>query len=452
MSLLLAGGTVVSSLRPPTVERVNLLVVDDRVAELTPEAVAEAARIDCSGCLIVPGNVNAHTHAYSALAGGMPYRLDPPESFLEILQRIWWRLDRALDEAAIRASALVAAREALLAGTTTLVDHHASPNAVDGSLHILAEAFGELGLRSVLAYEVTDRDGAERARAGLDENRRFLERVGRHWYPLARGMVGAHASFTLSTETLAACVELADTSRTGIHIHVAEGGVDEADAMARFDRRVVERLAEGGALTPSSLLAHAVHIDPAEARLILQSGATVAHNPRSNMNNGVGRAPLDWLGPHVALGTDGIGADLFEEGRIAYLRRREEDLRAAPDWGVEALQAGARLVARSFDEPLLGSLVPGAPADLAILDGMSPTPLTPASLAGQWMLGLSAARVRDVLVGGVPLVRDRRLTRVDDEELLAHARDQAALLWERMAVIGPHPFTPSRLLATAGAG
>jgi cytosine/adenosine deaminase-related metal-dependent hydrolase len=204
VTLLLAGGTVVRSIRPPVVESGDLLIEGGRVAPAGATST-DAERIDCSGCLIVPGNVCAHTHLYSALARGMPYHLAPPRTFTEILQRIWWRLDRALDPATIRASALAGGMEALLAGTTTVIDHHASPAAVTGSLDIVADTLALLGIRSVLCYETSDRDGPTVARAGLAENARFIAATTAGERALARGMVGAHASFTLSEETLAAC-------------------------------------------------------------------------------------------------------------------------------------------------------------------------------------------------------------------------------------------------------
>jgi putative selenium metabolism protein SsnA len=452
VSLVLTGAQVATRLAPAAVEWADVLIEGGRIAAVGAPAATDAGRIDCSGCLILPGNVNAHTHAYSALARGMPYRLEPPTTFLEILQRVWWRLDRALDEPSIRASALTAGREALLAGTTTLMDHHASPNAIDGSLHVLAEAFGELGIRTVLAYEVTDRDGEERARAGIEENRRFLQRAAERRYPLARGMVGAHASFTLSADSLDACVELAQRTGTGVHVHVAEDALDEADAVARFDRRVVHRLAAAGALSERSLLAHAVHVDPSEAEVVRRMRATVVHNPRSNMNNAVGRAPVEWLGDRVALGTDGFGADMFEEARTAYLYRREEEVTTSAEWSVARMQEGARVAARAFAEPLLGTLAVGAPADLAVLDLMSPTTVDSANLAAHWIFGLGASHVRDVLVAGEPVVRGGHLVRFDEAEMAAQAREQADRLWERVDAIGPHPFTPSRLLATFTGG
>jgi putative selenium metabolism protein SsnA len=438
MSLLVRGATVVTSLEPPAVERVDIHVEGGRISALGPGP--SSAVLDATGCLVVPGNVNAHMHAYSALAPGMPYRLPPATSFREILQRVWWRLDRALDAAAIRASGLVAAREALFAGTTTLVDHHASPNAIEGSLDVLAAAFADAGIRSVLAYEVTDRDGPERAAAGIEENRRFLRRVADTGPPLSRGLVGAHASFTLSDETLAACAGLAHDTATGLHIHVAEDASDEADALARGGRRVVERLLEAGALDERSLVAHAVHLDPAEAELLRQSRATVAHNPRSNMNNGVGRAPLGRLGEEVALGSDGIGADMWEEGRAGFLRLREEQVTTGPDWVLRRLAAGARLAGRAFGEPLLGRISVGAPADLVVLDYAAPGPFDGRGLAGHWVYGISAGHVRDVIVGGDVVVRNRKLTRLDEGQLMAQASAEAGRLWARMEDIAEHPF------------
>jgi putative selenium metabolism protein SsnA len=455
MSLLLAGGTVVTSLDAPGVLRADVLVEADRVTAVGPSPVGGSngsrigsdglETIDCSGCLIVPGNVCAHTHVYSTLARGMPQRLEPPRDFLDILRRLWWRLDRALDPESIAASAAVGAMEALLAGTTTLVDHHASPNAIDGSLDVIAGAFERLGLRSVLAYEVTDRDGPGPALAGLAENERFLRATKAGDRPLARGMVGAHASFTLSDRTLARCVAAAHEFGTGIHIHAAEDAIDERDAMANHGRRVIGRLANADALDGRTLLAHAVHLDEEEAELVVTSGATVAHNPRSNMNNGVGRAPLRLLGARVALGTDGIGADMFEESRLGYLRLRDGGDDPALDWPLDRLAEGSRLVGRVFDEPRFGLIEPGAPADLVVLDYPAPTPLTPETLAGHWLFGLSARTVRDVVVAGRVVVADRRLTTADGSRIAATAREVADRLWRRMNALDEHPYRPAGL-------
>jgi len=435
--MILTGATVVTSLDPVRIVREDIHVVDGRIA-----ASGGGSRRECSGCLVVPGNVCAHTHLYSALARGMPYALEPPTNFTQILQRIWWRLDRALDEETIRASALVGGMEALLSGTTTLVDHHASPNAIDGSLDIVAEALRSLGIRSVLCYETSDRDGPERALAGVVENRRFLDRVRREHLPLTRGMVGAHASFTLSDETLAACTEAAHDHGVGLHIHAAEDAADERDAEARCGLRVAARLDRAGALDEHTLLAHGVHLDDEEIGLVLAAGSSIAHNARSNMNNSIGRARLRALGEHVSLGTDGIGSDMFEESRTAFFRLREDDGGAGGDWPLQRLAESAKLAGRAFAEPLLGALQPGAPADLVVLDYAAPTPVHDGSFAGHWVFGLSSRAVRDVMVAGEWVVTDRQLTNTDQQQLAAEAVGQAERLWRRLDEIGSHEFEP----------
>jgi putative selenium metabolism protein SsnA len=434
---VLTGGTVVTSLDPPSVERADLLVRDGRVS-----AVGRFERsddeVDCGGSLIVPGNVCAHHHLYSALARGMPYGLAPPENFVEILRRVWWRLDRALDDDSNRASALLGGADALLAGTTTIVDHHASPNAIDGSLDIMADALESLGVRSVLAYEVTDRDGPQRAAAGIEENRRFLK-IERD---LTRGLVGAHASFTLSDDTLDACIEVARDGESGIHIHVAEDGADQDDSMARFGRSVMHRLAAAGAVNERSVLAHCIHLDEEEIEIVRDSSATAVHNPRSNMNNAVGRARVGSF-PRLALGTDGIGGDMFGEARAGFWRAREAGDATGPEWALERLAESARLAGRMFWEPLLGRLEPTAPADLVVLDYEPPTPLSSENLAAHWVYGLSTRMVRDVMVAGEWVVRDGGLTRVDQDALAARSAEQADRLWERLATIDEHPFQPA---------
>jgi len=472
MTTILRGGTVVTRLRPAEVIEADLVVDGDRVAAVggaAETAIAVGASvIDCRGCLVIPGNVCAHTHAYSALARGMPYRLAPPRDFVEILRRVWWRLDGALDEASIRASARVAAMEALLAGTTTLIDHHASPAAVDGSLDILAEELARLGVRSILAYETSDRDGPAAARDGLAENERFLGWVAAERPVLTRGLVGAHASFSLSDDTLAACVDLARSSGRGLHLHVAEDGIDGVESRATHGLSVVRRLERAGALEPAPVLAHGVHLGRDEAAVVRASGATLVHNPRSNMNNAVGRAPLALFGSRVALGTDGIGADMFEESRVGHLRHLEErhevvevfeaDVVAARGdqddagsieaaWPLARLAAGADLVADTFDEPLLGRLELGAPADLVVLDYPAPTAVTAATLAAHWTFGLSARSVRDVLVAGRVVVRDRRLTAADQEAIAAEARPIASRLWDRLDALPEHEFDPRGVVA-----
>ena len=435
--LALCGATVVTSLDPVSLVTADVVIAGDRIAAVGT-APAGVARRDCSGTLVLPGNVCAHHHLYSALSRGMPCRLESPRNFLQILQRIWWRLDRALDEPTVRLSALVGGLDALHAGTTTVIDHHASPNFIDGSLDVIAGALAELGLRSVLCYEVTDRDGAARAAAGVAENRRFLASPHR----LARGMMGAHASFTLCDDTLGACAEAAVAAGVGVHIHVAEDGADQQDAQAAHGMRVVERLGRAGVLGPDALLAHCVHVSGQEIAEITSSGAAVAHNSRSNMNNRVGFSPLARGGARVALGTDGIGGDMFAESQLAFFRAVEAGAAADPGWPLRRLADGARIAGHSFGEPLHGTIAPGAPADLTVLSYPPPAPLTGENLPGHWVFGVASRQVRDVIVAGELVVADRCSTRVDEAKVAQQAASEAKRLWARLEEIPPHPFTP----------
>jgi putative selenium metabolism protein SsnA len=381
--------------------------------------------IDCTGCVVMPGLVCGHTHLYSALARGMPGSGPAPTNFVEILERVWWKLDRVLDGPMITASALAGARDALLAGTTTLIDHHASPGCIDGSLDLIADACQELGLRAATCYEVTDRHGKPDARRGVVENDRFLRENRR---PLVRGLVGAHASFTMGDDTLAACGEVARAHGVGVHIHVSEDAADLQDALRRGAPGVVARLAAAQVLDRRALLAHGVHLTGVEREQVAASGPWVAHNARSNMNNSVGYARPLTLGGRVVLGTDGIDSDMFEETRAAYFRSREHDVRTFAEETVARLAAGAALAGELWNLPL-GRLEDGAAADVIVLDYDPPTPIHAGNVAWHLVFGMRALHVRDVFVAGRPVVRDRRLVTADARQLSAAARDQARRLW-----------------------
>jgi cytosine/adenosine deaminase-related metal-dependent hydrolase len=311
-----------------------------------------------------------------------------PKNFPDILELVWWRLDRALDLEMIRWSAMLGAIEALESGTTGIVDHHSSPNAIEGSLDVIASACAEVGVRVRCCYEVTDRNGKAGARAGLAENERFLQAGG-------DGFVGAHACFTLSPSTLDHVVGLAADLAAGVHIHVAEDAVDAA-AGARLD----------GVSSASWLLAHGVHLDRPLA-------GTLAHNPRSNMNNGVGYGrPARF--ESVVLGTDGIGADMLEEFRIAFACHRAEDVTASPEAAWSWLEAGATLVPAVVDDEVTWSYQPMDPWHLAYTPGVRPV---------------------QVSVAGEVVLADGRPTRVDADEIRARAAEQARRLWTAMEAL-----------------
>ncbi len=425
MSLLLSGGTVVE-LDPPRVRKADVWV-DGPTIRSVGAAAGAATRIDCSGCVVLPGLVVGHTHLYGTLARGMPAPPQAPRGFVEILERVWWKLDKALEARAIADSASAGAIEALRSGVTTIVDHHASPRAVDGSLDLVAGAVNAVGPRLIGCYEVSDRDGVAVRDAGLRENERFA----RAERPLARAFIGAHASFTLSAETLERCADVCARTKLGLHVHVAEDAADQANSLATHGVRVVERLRRAGVLNDRALLAHCVHLGAAEIEAVRAAGATVAHNPRSNMNNAVGYAPVGALASQMVLGTDGIGADLFEEARAAFVRGREAGAVVSPIEIAAMVSRSSALASRSFGMPL-GRIEPGAAADLVVLDYDPPTPLEADNLAGHFVFGMSVRHVRDVIIAGEARLRDRRVLSVDEPALLARARETARSLWQRI--------------------
>ena len=428
MPVILANATLVV-LAPPIVRRGDILVDGARIAKIGRSLSAPGALIvDCSGKTVMPGNVCAHTHLYSALARGMPAPSRPPRNFRDILELIWWPLDRSLDESAIHHSALVGAIDALRCGTTTLVDHHASPTAIDGSLDIIADALQMVGMRGLVCYEVTDRGGVEQSRAGVRENARFLRDNRR---PLIRGMVGAHASFTLEDSTLELLASLAAETRTGVHIHLAEDLYDEQDSVRRCGMRTGVRLLKAGVLTEHGIAAHGVHLNESELVELRQQRTWLVHNCRSNMNNSVGRAPVASFGDRAALGTDGIDGDMFGESRTAFFRARESDLAVSAEMPAAMLSGGGTLISEHFQDRV-GVIEQGAVADLVVLDYDPPTPLDADNVAWHWMFGMSAQQVESVMVAGEWAMKDRRLCRVDEEEVRARARVEATRLWTRM--------------------
>lgn len=431
--LLLRGGTLVT-LDPPAVERADLRLAGGRIAARAPglAAVAGETVVDLAGRVVLPGLVCGHTHLYSALARGMPAPPGlPPRNFPEILERVWWRLDRALDAEGIYLSALMGALDAARAGATTLIDHHASPGHIRGSLALVRRAVEEVGLRAVLAYEVTDRGGMAERDAGLAENRALLAAVRAERPPLVRGLVGAHAAFTLGPESLAACAALAREFDTGVHIHVAEDACDAEDARAKYGKGVLERLLEAGLVGPRALLAHGVHLTGAEVDEVVARGAWLAHNPRSNMNNQVGYAPVARPGLKVVLGTDGIGADMLEEARAAWLKGRDSGRGPAFGDCVRYL-AQAQALAGSLFGLRLGTFETGAAADLTILAYDPPTPLHAGNVAGHVLFGFSSAAVESTIVDGRFVMRERRFPQLDVAAACARARGAAQGLWERM--------------------
>ena len=416
---------------PPSIEQTDIRIENGTVAECGGNLLTSQGEdvLDLHGKVVIPGFVCAHTHLYSTLSRGMPPPKNPPKNFLEILQNIWWRLDRALDDESIYYSALIGAIEAIRCGTTTLVDHHSSPQAIKGSLDIIKEALGKVGMRSVLCYEVTDRRGGKERDSGLDENERFLWANGSD-APF-RGLVGAHASFTLSNESLHLCGEMAARHKTGVHIHVAEDKCDAADSMDKYKSAVIDRLSEQGILRKESILAHCIHVPPGDFPKLHTANSWLVHNPRSNMNNHVGYAPVHNFGERAALGTDGFAADMIEEARMGFFKMKDSECGMQGSLPIDFLQGGQRLVSEIFGSEF-GTLASGSVADLIVLDYDPPTPMTEINLAWHFLFGFRSSMVESVMVAGKWVVKDREVVGVDVPSEYRKAAKVTNMLWHRM--------------------
>jgi cytosine/adenosine deaminase-related metal-dependent hydrolase len=383
-----------------------------------PALAAGDEVLRCAGRLVTRSFGCGHHHVYSALAVGMPAPRRVPTSFREVLEQVWWRLDRSLDPEMIDASAIATALEAVRCGVTFVVDHHSSPNAIPGSLETVAAAFDRVGITCVPCYEMSDRDGPAARERGLEETDRFLA-SGRP------GLVGLHASFTVGDGLLRDAVGLAERHRSGVHIHVAEDPVDQEVTLRACGRRVVERLRDAGAFASSrAILAHCLHLSPGEREIVAASPAWVAQNAESNLNNNVGTLDAEGLGPRVMLGTDGLHSDMLRAAQVTYLAARAGST-PQPRALYDRFTAVHRYAAAA-----------GFPGDgednLVVLDYPGRTGITRENFLSHFLFGLGSAAVRTVIARGRVVLRDREVVALDEEGALARAREQAGRLWRAM--------------------
>jgi putative selenium metabolism protein SsnA len=420
-----------------------IYIEGDTIAEVGPTAALAAKyptvkRLDAGGKIVLPASICGHTHFYGAFARGMAIPGAPATNFIEILERLWWKLDRALLWDDVRSSALVCLVDAIRHGCTTLVDHHASPNVIEGSLDIIADAVKETGLRASLCYEVTDRNGMDGARAGIAENVRFIKRCRQDKDPQLGASFGLHAALTVSDETLEASRDAIEGLGAGFHIHVAEDKADEDESLRKYNLRVVERLQQFGILGPRSIAVHCVHLDEFEKDILHESRTWVTHQPRSNMNNAVGLPDVAGMlrrGIKVALGNDGFSNNMFEEMKAAYLahKHNQRNPQAMPGGDVwqMAYDNNAALARVFFPKPI-GELSAGAFADIIFLDYAPPTPMSTGNLPWHVLFGVDGAHVTHTIAGGKVLMKDRQLTMLDEAAIMAKARELAVGVWKRV--------------------
>jgi putative selenium metabolism protein SsnA len=357
--------------------------------------------------------------------------------FVDVLKKLWWRLDKqlALDDCYF--SALIPLIDSVKKGTTTLIDHHASPFAVTGSLDRIADAVREVGVRASLCYEVSDRDGPDIALEGIRENIRFIEKCNAENDDCVKPLFGLHASFTISDDTLKTAVESSRGLDTGFHLHVAEAESDEEFALEHFGKRVVERLNDAGVLGPKTIAAHCVHVNEKEMDILKSTDTSVVHNPQSNINNAVGVADIIAMtekGIRVGLGTDAMTVNMLEELRAAlwihHLAAKNPSVGFMES--MNALTINNARIANRYWDIGLGELTEGCAADVILMEYYPPTPLNADTFLGHLAFGLSQATVDTTIVGGRVLMENRELRiDIDEEEVARESRNLAARLWER---------------------
>lgn len=373
--------------------------------------------IDCTGKFVTKSFAVGHHHAYSALARGMPAPKKSPTNFLEILKYIWWNLDKALDKDMIEASALATAIASAKAGATFVIDHHASPNYIKGSLNVIADAFEKVGVSNLLCYEITDRDGLDKAQHGLEETEDYLKSH--------QGLVGLHASFTVSDDTLKKSVDLMHKTNSGIHIHVAEDKYDQKQCITNHGKRVIERLNDSGALGSSkTILAHCLHIDENEREIIKNSPAFVVQNTESNLNNNVGYFNAKGLGNNIMQGTDGMHSNMIRSSQAAFFVGQDKD-------NIDFVSAYERF--RMVHNYLSTNNFAGdGDNNLVVLNYDSPTELNENNFLGHFVFGLASNHVQHVISNGKLIVKNKIIQTVIEEEILQTTKEQAARLWKKL--------------------
>ncbi|HPC82555.1 MAG TPA: putative aminohydrolase SsnA [Thermoanaerobaculaceae bacterium] len=438
--LIVDGGTIATLGEPGRVLEGHALVIEgERIAAIVPSAEADRAGaevVDAAGTLVLPGFINAHMHFYSTLVRGLG-KAEPSASFQEVLEHLWWRLDRQLTLEDCYISALVALLQAIRHGTTTLIDHHASPRAVRGSLPAIARAVRECGLRASLCYEVSDRDGEAVAREGIEENAAWIRECAAAGDDQLTALFGLHASFTISDRTLEAAARAGHELGAGFHVHTAEAASDQEACLREHGCRVVERFDRAGLLGEKTVCAHGVHLSERELEILAERRAAIVHNPQSNMNNAVGVADVPAMlkaGVLVGLGTDAMTTDMLEELRAAlwvrHLAAGNPSTGFAETVGL-LLTGNARIAGRHWRVPL-GVLAPGAAADVVLVDYHPPTPLDESTLWGHLVFGVSQSQVDTTICRGRVLMRGKRLCLdIDEAAVAARARELAAALWRR---------------------
>ena len=444
--LLVGNGRVITrDAANPYIEDGAVLIEGDSIvavgkeADLKAQAVG-ASYVDAHGGVIMPGLVNCHTHIYSGLARGLAIKGCNPTNFLENLEQQWWKIDDNLTLDGTRASAYATILDSLRDGVTTIFDHHASFGEIPGSLFAIKDVAEELGIRSCLCYEVSDRRGTEKRDQSIKENADFARwaadarKDGNH---MVAAMFGGHATFTLSDETMDMMAE-ANDGLTGFHIHVCEGMNDVWDSrLNRGGISPIERLLQHDLLGPDTMLGHCIHVTPAEMDMIKESGTWLVNNPESNMGNAVGCAPvLEFFrrGIPVCMGTDAYTHDMLESLKVFLIIQRHNAAMPNVGW-CEAMtmlfENNAKMASKYFDRKL-GVLEPGAAADVIVMDYKPFTPLSEENIDGHMLFGMMGKNCRTTIINGKVLYKDREFVGIDEDKINAWTMAESKKLWSTL--------------------
>ena len=393
----------------------------------------DAEFVDARGGVIMPGLINAHTHIYSGLARGLSIVGNNPTNFLEVLEGMWWAIDRKLTLDGTRASAYATVLDCIRNGVTTIFDHHASFGEIPGSLFAIRDVVKEIGIRSCLCYEVSERDGEEKTEQSIRENAEFAKWAQKADDDMIKAMFGGHALFTISDRTFEKMVE-ANNGMTGFHIHVAEGMNDVYDSLRNYGCRPINRLLYNGILGDKTLLGHCIHISPAEMDIIRETGTMVVNNPESNMGNAVGCSPVLQMmqkGILVGMGTDAYTHDMLESLKVFLIIQRHQAALPNVAWGedMQMLFENNRMIAEKYFGRKLGILQAGAAADVIVMDYKPFTPFSDENIDGHMLFGMMGKNCRTTIINGKVLYQDRAFKEIDEERINAWTMEQSRKLW-----------------------
>ncbi len=423
---------------PPKVWNNVDIVIDGDTITAVGTGIAQDYKadkiIDGTDKLVYPGLVCSHHHYYSGLSRGVLAEIGPTPDFVSTLKNLWWRMDRALDEDSTYYSSIISSIDAIRAGTTAVIDHHASPSYITGSLSTIKRGFDDSGLRGMKCYEVTDRNGIDQMKEGVKENIRFAREIDEEAASgkphLVDAHIGGHAPCTIPDEGMEMMAAAVKETGRGLHLHVAEDRYDVSQSHLVYGKDIVKRLDSFGILNEKTILVHGIFLSPEEIEILNSHDGFLVHNARSNMNNGVGYNEKLGSYRNLALGTDGIGSNMYEELKFAYFKHKDAGGPLWPGDYLQFLANGNKLLERNFGESF-GKLEKGYKADIVVTDYRSPSPLVAENIGGHMVFGMTSGDVETVIINGRVVMENREFP-FDIKEIYAKAAAAAQRVWDNM--------------------